>query len=176
MMLWAAVLSVMSSVTLISLLIVKRSSRRPADAAAVSTLRPRPRSGSWMSTLTLPGIMSYWAAPLGAYWVPTEVVRHADWQDCQLVLVTTANDDVVLDCLVPTSTGEGCRSQACVPMTLRAHQLPRYQSSSDALHTLENWVRSDSFVDIEVDGDAGMELVRIFVANRLITLELLQPA
>jgi hypothetical protein len=57
-------------------------------------------------------------------------------------------------------------------MTLHAHQLPHCQSSSDALCALEGWAGTDSLVDNEVEADAGVELVRILVAERFVTLEL----
>lgn len=61
-------------------------------------------------------------------------------------------------------------------MTFRAHELPQRQSSSELLSAIQAWVDSDSFVDIEVERDAGTEVVRIFEANRLITLELVHAA
>jgi hypothetical protein len=171
---FAAVLVVLAVASVITLLVRRRGRSPSIGAAAISTRQHRPRGASWMSPLTFPGLIGYWALPFGSYWTQAHLVTRRVWQDCQLVLVTKANDDVVLDCLVPPSTTAGARSRACVPVTLRTHQLPQYQSSSDALRALEGWVGTDSFVDIEVDGDAGTELVRIFVAERLVTLELLR--
>jgi len=127
-----------------------------------------------MSTLTFPGIIGYWAYPYSANWAWAlpQLGTHLSWADCQLVMVTTANDDLLLDCLVPPSTAERRGSQACVPMTLRAHQLPQYQSFSDVLRTLERSVGSEVFVDIEVNGGAGTDLVRITAAGSFVTLEL----
>jgi hypothetical protein len=126
----------------------------------------------WLSSRPLPAIMSYWTPLLGTFCAPSRAKEHAVWERCQLVLMTRTGDDVVLDCLVPSSTGGVGRSSACVPMTLRAHELPQRQSSSELLSALEAWVDSDAFVDIEVERDAGTEVVHIFEASRLITLEL----
>jgi len=155
---WAAALSTIAAVGLTVLVLLARGIRASTDADASSTQRGRPRRECWMSTLAWPGLMGYWALPGGMCWERAHVVHHT-YENCQLILVTKAHDDVVLDFLVPRSTGADRRSGVCVPMTFRAHQLPRYQSAEDALSTLAASVGSSSFVDIEVDGDARADQI-----------------
>ena len=82
----------------------------------------------------------------------------------QLVLTTTEDETLVLDCLVPTS--DACPEEdrtLLVPITLCAHLPHRHTSLSvsDIDGIVGEWVKTGAPVDISLGQDRGIAILQI---------------
>ena len=104
-----------------------------------------------------------------------DVEKPQIWSGSQLVLTTTEDGTLVLDCLVPTSDPSPEKDRTLlVPITLRAH-LPHHHtasSDSDIDATVGEWAKTGAPVDISVGQDHGIDVLRINDQRSLVTLEL----
>jgi hypothetical protein len=110
-----------------------------------------------------------WSSPA------TDVEKPQVWSGSQLILATTEDETLVLDCLVPSRDPSPEQDRTLlVPITLRAH-LPHHRTSlcaSDIDGTVGEWVNTGAPVDISLGQDSGIAVLRIGDERSLVTLEL----
>jgi hypothetical protein len=137
------------------------------DRTATSSA-PRPWSVQILRAMGYLSLLD-WDSPA------TDVEKPQVWSGSQLVLATTEDETLVLDCLVPTCDPSPEQDRTLlVPITLRAH-LPHHHTSpcvSDIDGTVGKWVNTGAPVDICLGQDSGIAVLRIGDERSLVTLEL----
>ena len=115
------------------------------------------------------------------YWLPPLAVRRGgppgepppQWFDAQLVLATTEDSTLVLDCLVaPTDPSELGARYSGTPVTFRVHPRVGLTSVSDVGYLVSRWVDTGSTVGIAVQQQDGMATLSIADADTMVALEL----
>lgn len=99
-----------------------------------------------------------------------------EWLAAQLVLVSTEQASLVFDCLLlPNDADDLDGWSGGVPVTLRAHPSAGLTPVAEVDQALARWTATGTTVNIAMDDDDGMTMLRIADDTAVVELEL-EPA
>lgn len=96
-----------------------------------------------------------------------------EWLVAQLVLVTTEETSLVLDCLVLRNDGGDLQGWSCgAPLTLRAHPSAGLTPVAAVDQAVARWIETGATVNIAMEEDDGVATLRIADDDEVVALEL----